>query len=236
MYGRIQLPDFEFPPDIEARVEAYLAATGDELYDLTCTGGARPELAGDDHELLQIYAFVKRYSESGWTQEVIDLAWFLHQVGRREQSAAVYRAIEKEVDDPQAESEGGSFDTDCAAFQQGLMHFDREEPNEALAHFLRANERYGHLEGAGVLWACLGATFHDLEQYEPAVDWYQKALKEAVREDTEARAALANSALSVDDQDWLERLEWQVDSLRHSIELALRRESPRCVPSEFGLE
>ena len=99
-------PRLALPDDIEDRLQAYLAATGDELYDLTCRNGVRREQASCDPDLLQIYAFLKRYAASGSSCELVDLAWILYALGRKEQSQAVFRALEQ--DDDLAAKEGRS--------------------------------------------------------------------------------------------------------------------------------
>jgi len=225
---RIPLPDFAFPDDIDDRLQAYLAATGDDLYDLTCRNGVRREQATCDPDLLPIYAFLKRYVASGSTCDLVDLAWHLYGVGRQEQSQAVFLALEQD-DDRHALEARASFHYYSALFQQGLMYFECDEPEQALECFLRADQKYA-LPGKGKLWSSLGATFHELDRYDEAVVWYEKALVELVRE------VGVPSDGSFDDEEWHSRLREQEDLLRQSVELAKNRELPIAIPGEFGIE
>lgn len=228
MHVRIAFPDFAFPDDMEDRLQAYLTATGDELYDLTCRNGVRREQASCDPDLLQIYAFLKRYAASGSSCELVDLAWLLYALGRKDQSQAVFLAIEQD-DDQAAQDEKATFDNDCALFQQGLMYFEHDEPERALECFLRADHKYS-LPGKEDLWSNLGATCHELDRYDEAVVWYEKALAELVRE------LSVPSDGSFDDEEWHSRLREQTDLLRQSIELAKDCEPPIGIPGEFGIE
>ncbi len=229
MHDRIALPDFAFPDDMEDRLLAYLAATGDTLYDLTCWIGVGRELADCDPELLQIYAFLKRYAASGWRGVLVELAWFLDQVGRSEQSQAVFQELEQDDDRAAKEKEAGAqFYYDNALFQQGLLFFERDEPEQALDCFLRA-DRYA-LPDKEALWSNLGATCHELDRYDEAVVWYEKALAEVVPE------LLVPSDGSFEDDEWRLRLRDQEDLLKRSIELAANREPPIGVPGELGIE
>jgi tetratricopeptide (TPR) repeat protein len=140
----------------------------------------------------------------------------------------VFLAIEQD-DDQAAQDEKAIFDNDCALFQQGLMYFEHDEPERALECFLRADHKYS-LPGKEDLWSNLGATCHELDRYDEAVAWYEKALAER------ASKPIPESDGSVDDEEWLSRLRDQEDLLKRSLELAANREPPIGVPGELGLE
>jgi tetratricopeptide (TPR) repeat protein len=225
---RIVLPDFAFPDDIEDRLQAYLAATGDDLYDLTCRNGVRREQATCDPDLLPIYAFLKRYLASGSSCDLVDLAWHLYGVGRQEQSQAVFLALEQN-DDRYALEVRASFHYYSALFQQGLMYFEYDEPELALECFLRADQKYA-LPGKGNLWSNLGATCHELDRYDEAIVWYQKAVAELVHEQH------VPSDGSLDDEQWRASRREQEGLLRQSIQWARQGEPPIGIPGEFGIE